>query len=33
MKREFFYNILIKFGVPKKLFRLIKNCLDDIGVK
>ena len=28
IKRESLYNILIKFGVPKKLVRLIKICLD-----
>ena len=26
--RESLYNILIKFGVPKELVRLIKICLD-----
>ena len=26
--RESLYDILIKFGVPKKLVRLIKICLD-----
>ena len=28
MKRESLYDILIKFGVQKKLVRLIKTCLD-----
>ena len=28
IKRESLYDILIKFGVPKKLVRLIKTCLD-----
>ena len=28
IKRESLYDILIKFGVPKKLVRLIKICLD-----
>ena len=28
IKREPLYNILIKFGVPKKLVRLIVICLD-----
>ena len=27
-KRESLYDIRIKFGVPKKLVRLIKTCLD-----
>ena len=31
IKRESLYDILIKFGVPEKLVRLIKTCLD--GVK
>jgi hypothetical protein len=26
VKREFLYNILLEFGTPKKLFRLIKMC-------
>ena len=30
IKRESLYDILIKFGVPKKLVRLIKTCLDGI---
>ena len=28
VKRESLYDILTKFGVPKKLVRLIKICLD-----
>ena len=28
IKRESLYDILIKFGVPKTLVRLIKTCLD-----
>jgi Reverse transcriptase (RNA-dependent DNA polymerase). len=28
IKRESLYDILIKFGVPRKLVRLIKTCLD-----
>ena len=28
IKRESMYDILIKFGVPRKLVRLIKTCLD-----
>ena len=28
IKRESLYDILIKFGVPKKLVRLMKTCLD-----
>jgi hypothetical protein len=27
--REFLYNILLEFGVPKKLVRLIKMCLNE----
>ena len=27
VKKESFYDILIKFGVPKELVRLIKTCL------
>jgi hypothetical protein len=29
VKREVLYNILFEFGVPKKLVRLIKTCLDE----
>ena len=28
IKRESLYDILIKFGIPKKLKKLIKTCLD-----
>jgi hypothetical protein len=28
VRRELLYNILIEFGVPTKLFRLIKMCLN-----
>jgi hypothetical protein len=27
--REVLYNILVEFGIPKKLFRLIKMCLSE----
>jgi len=27
VRREVLYNILIEFGIPKKLVRLIKMCL------
>ena len=33
INRESLYDILIKFGVPKKLVRLIKICLDKLRVK
>jgi hypothetical protein len=29
IKREVLYNILLEFGVPKKLVRLIKTCLNE----
>jgi hypothetical protein len=29
VKREVLYNILVEFGIPKKLFRLIKMCLNE----
>jgi hypothetical protein len=29
VKREILYNILLEFGTPKKLVRLIKMCLND----
>jgi hypothetical protein len=29
IKREVLYNILLEFGVPKKLVRLIKMCLNE----
>jgi hypothetical protein len=28
VKREVLYNILLEFGSPRKLVRLIKMCLD-----
>jgi hypothetical protein len=27
------YNIIIKFGVPRKLVRLIKMCLNETHIK
>jgi hypothetical protein len=32
-RREVSYNILIEFGVPMKLVRLIKICLNETGSK
>jgi hypothetical protein len=32
-RREVLYNILINFGVPTKLVRLIKMCLNKFKVK
>jgi hypothetical protein len=29
VKREVLYNILLEFGIPKKLVRLIKTCLNE----
>jgi hypothetical protein len=29
VKREVLYNILIEFGIPTKLIRLIKMCLNE----
>jgi hypothetical protein len=29
VKREVLYNILLRFGIPKKLVRLIKMCLNE----
>jgi hypothetical protein len=29
VKREVFYSILLEFGIPKKLVRLIKMCLNE----
>jgi purine nucleoside phosphorylase len=31
VRREVLYNILIEFGVPKKLVRLVKMCLKRIA--
>jgi hypothetical protein len=33
VRREVLYNILIEFGVPKKLVRLIKICLNQKHIK
>ena len=33
IKRESLYDILIQFGVVKKLIRLIKTCLDGTQVR
>ena len=33
IKRESLYDILIKFGIPKKLVRLIKTCFDETQSK
>jgi hypothetical protein len=33
VKREVLYNILLEFGVPKKLVRLIKFCLNETYTK
>jgi hypothetical protein len=33
VKREVLYNILLEFGVPKKLVRLIKMCLNETYCK
>jgi hypothetical protein len=30
VRRELLYNILTEFGIPMKLVRLIKMCLNDI---
>ena len=29
VRREALYNILIEFGIPKKLVRLVKMCLTE----
>jgi hypothetical protein len=31
VKKEVLYNILLEFGVPKKLVRLIKMCLKPVA--
>jgi hypothetical protein len=33
VKREVLYNILLEFGIPTKLHRLIKMCLNEICSK
>jgi hypothetical protein len=33
VKRKVLYNILLEFGIPKKLARLIKMCLNEIYSK
>jgi hypothetical protein len=33
VRREVLYNILIEFGIPMKLVRLIKMCLNEIYSK
>jgi hypothetical protein len=33
VKREVLYNILLEFGIPKKLVRLIKMCLNETHSK
>jgi hypothetical protein len=33
VKREVLYNILLEFGIPKKLVRLIKMCLNETCIK
>jgi hypothetical protein len=33
VKREVLYNILLEFGIPKQLVRLIKMCLNEIYIK
>jgi len=33
VKREVLYNILLQFGIPKKLVRLIKMCLNETSSK
>jgi hypothetical protein len=33
VKREVLYSILLEFGIPKKLVRLIKMCLNETYIK
>ena len=33
VRREALYNILIEFGIPKKLVRLIKMCLTETYIR
>ena len=33
VKREFLYDILIEFGIPKKLVRLIQMCLSETNTR
>jgi sorting nexin-29 len=33
VRREVLYNILIEFGIPRKLVRLIKMCLNETYLK
>jgi hypothetical protein len=33
VRREVLYNILIEFGVPMKLIRLIRMCLNETCIK
>ena len=33
VRREFYYNILTEFGIPKKLIRLIKMCLTETYIR
>jgi hypothetical protein len=33
VRREVLYNILIEFGVPIKLIRLIEICLNETSIK
>jgi purine nucleoside phosphorylase len=33
VRRKVLYNILIEFGIPMKLVRLIKMCLNETVVK
>jgi hypothetical protein len=33
VRREVLYNILIVFGIPLKLVRLIKMCLNETNIK